>query len=338
MSKPSHAAPRVEVDLYLLGGLVAVIIMTLVVVAMKLVREGYAVAAVLERHAAAREEPVVEPAEAGAAVRQFGRRVLDGALRRVVVTGPPQAAAGPEQQVVLRVLQADIGARLRIRAAGVGRDLRPRTFEQRLPVALMRRDHVDEAANRVRSVQQRRRPAHDLDPLGAVRVDRDAVVARLARQIPGAYAVLQDQDAVAVEAADDRPARAGAEAPAGNAGLLLQGVAETTVQLPHEIERVERRHRVERFERRLGAPRRRGHGHVLVHGRQNELEVDRGRPTRGQGNHLPARGQVLALREHLVAARRHGGYLERAILGGQSDQARAHDEHHRPVNRPTVYR
>ena len=340
--EPPDAAPRVEVDLdFLLIAVVvlnAVVVLVFLVVAVELVGERDPVTAVLRRHAAAGEEPVAEVADAGAGVGQLGRGVRDRALGRVVVAGAPRAAAGPEQQVVLRMLQAGVGARLFVRATRVGAQLRPCALEQRVAVALVRRDDVDEAADGVRAVQQRRRPAHDLDAFGGVRIDRDAVVAGLARQVARADPVLQDQDAVAVEAADDRPSRTRAEAPAGNAGLPLQRVTQAPVNIGDEVERVERLDGIERFERRLRAARRRGDGHVLVHGRQAQLEVH-GRRTAGrQRDHLPARGQVLALGEHLVAARRHIHDLERPVLGGQTELSRAHDEHDRAVDRPSVVR
>ena len=149
---------------------------------------------------------------------------------------------------------------------------------------------------------------------------------------------LQNQHAVTVESANDRPARTRTEAAAGDAGLPLQNVPETAVQLPDQVERVQRRHRIECLERRLGAARRCGDGYVLVHGRQAELEVDRGGPARRQGDHLPARGQMLPLGEHLVAARRNIADLEAAVLRSQADKPRTHDQDHRSVNRAAVLR
>ena len=202
----------------------------------------------------------------------------------------------------------------------------------------MGRDDVDESADGVGAVQQRRRPPHDLDPFGDARVDRDAVIAGLARQVARANPILQNQHAVTVESANDRPARTRTEAAAGDAGLPLQNVPETAVQLPDQVERVQRRHRIECLERRLGAARRCGDGYVLVHGRQAELEVDRGGPARRQGDHLPARGQMLPLGEHLVAARRNIADLEAAVLRSQADKPRTHDQDHRSVNRAAVLR
>ena len=131
-----HAALRVEVhrDFLLFTVFVLVLVVPVLVfllmMAVELVGERHPVTAVLRRHPATREEPVAEPADTGAGVGQLGCGVLDRALRRVVVAGPPHAAAGPEKQVVLRVLQAGVGARLRVGAARVGSELRPGAFEQ----------------------------------------------------------------------------------------------------------------------------------------------------------------------------------------------------------------
>ena len=117
-------------------------------------------------------------------------------------------------------------------------------------------DDVDEAADRVGAVQERRRPAHDFDPLRAGRVDGDAVIARLAGQIAHALAVLKDQDAIAAETANHRPRRRRTEAPRGNAGLALQRVAKRHLELLRQLLAGEHRRRLERLEltpRRVGA-------------------------------------------------------------------------------------
>ena len=104
--EPSHATLRIEVNLdflllftviVLASARVVPVLVFLLVVTVELVRKRHAVAAVLGRHAAAREEAVAEEADAGAGVGQLGCGVRNRALRGVVVAGPPHAAAGPEQ-------------------------------------------------------------------------------------------------------------------------------------------------------------------------------------------------------------------------------------------------
>ena len=89
------------------------------------------------------------------------------------------------------------------------------------------RDDVDEAADRVRSVEQRRRAAHDFDRRRAGGVHRHAVIAGLTRQVADALTVLEDEHAIAVETADDRSRRSGPERALGNTGLVRERRAET---------------------------------------------------------------------------------------------------------------
>ena len=289
--------------LHLVPMLVLVPVLVLVV-PVELAGERHAVAAVVQRHASAQEGPVPRPADAGPRVGRIGGGVLDHACGRGVVVGAPPAAAGPVIHAVARVLQSDVGADLPVRATRVGAELRPRALEQRLAVARVRRDHVDQPADRVRAVEERRRPAHDLDALGAAGIDSDAVVARLARQVSGANPVLQDQHPVAVEAADDRPVRSGPEAADGNARLVLQRGGKIAGRLSRDIEYIERGHRVERLQRRLGSTRRGRHGDLLLDGREAQHEVGSGCSPGFDQHRLPARGQIVPLRYDLVLAGR----------------------------------
>ena len=122
----AHLAPRGEVDLEALllalvrvvvlvpvAGVVRVVRVVDVVRAVELVGERHAVAALLEGEAAAGEEGAVVVARAGARVRELGRGVGDGALRGVVVAGAPRAAAGPQAESALGVLQVDVDPGLR---------------------------------------------------------------------------------------------------------------------------------------------------------------------------------------------------------------------------------
>ena len=307
-----------------------------VVRAVELFGERHAVAALLEGEAAAGEEGAVVVAQAGPRVRELGLGVGDGPLRGVVVAAAPRAAAGPHAEVAFRVLQVDIDPGLRVGAPEVGGELGARALEHRLVHGLLRRDDVDEAADGVRSVQQGRRSADDLDALGGVGVEGDAVVAGLAGEVARAHAVVEDEHAVAVEAADDRAARAGAEGAARDARLVLQGFAEAAVSALDEVVRVQRRHGVERFERGFRAARGGRDRHLLVHRRGGQLEVDRHGLAGGDGNHLPAGGEVLALGEHLVGAGRHAFEHEGPVVLGQHRRARPDHEHQCAAHRPGI--
>ncbi len=92
-------------------------------------------------------------------------------------------------------------------------------------------DDVDEPADRIRAVEQRRRTANDLDLLRRRRVDRHAVIARLTREIAEALTVLKDQDSIAVEPSNDRTRRGRAKASCRNARLTLERRAERHLEL-----------------------------------------------------------------------------------------------------------
>ena len=99
------------------------------------------------------------------------------------------------------------------------------------------------------------------------------------------------QHLVAVEAADDRLVRSGAQAADRNAQVVPKAVSETGGRLSCDVERLHGGDRVERLERCLGSVHRGGHRHVLVNGRESEYEVHRrcpawtdvGVPSRGPG-------------------------------------------------------
>ena len=83
------------------------------------------------------------------------------------------------------------------------------------------------AADRLRAVAQSRRPADHLDLVRRQRIDRHEVVFAQVGRATAAHAIVDDADAVDVEAADDRPARcARRKARAGDAGFGEQHVAQ----------------------------------------------------------------------------------------------------------------
>ena len=315
---------------------VLVVTLVLVPVRVELARERHAVAAVLGREPAADERPVAEPADAGPRVPQFGGRVLDGPFRGVVVARPTQAAAAPEEQAALRVLHAGRSAGLPVRAARVDAELPPRALEQRFALAFVRRDRVDEAADGVRAVEQRRRAADDLDALDAVRVDRDPVVARLAGEVAGAHAVFENEHTVAVETPDDGPFRARPETADRNARLVLQRLADRVGALRRDVERIEGGDGVEGLERGFGPAGRGGDGQLFVDRRQIEHEVHGRRPAGGDDDLLAAGREVLALGDDLVRAGRHVVERELALLVGHADRAGADHQDHGAVHRVAV--
>ena len=163
-----------------------------------------------------------------------GLRVLDVAERRRHVAGSPRAAADVERPAA--VADRVVGRRSRLpRPPSPARSARRRAAPGRRRGRDDLADDVDEAADGVGAVEQRRRAADDLDPGRGERVDGDAVVGRLARQVVGALAVLEDQHAVAVEPADHRPRRRRAERALADAGLGLEQLAERRLALHRQV-------------------------------------------------------------------------------------------------------
>ena len=184
-------------------------------------------------------------------------------------------------------------------------------------------DPVDDPADGVRPVEQRGRPAYDLDAVKTIRVDRRAVVTRLRAEIAGPDAVLHDQDPVTVEASDDRTTRAWSEATFCDSWFVLKSVSQRRRRVFNEIERVERFDRVERFESRFLPAGGSGDGELFMDGRQVECEVDGRLLAWPHDDRLARSGEVLALRDDFVGASAHIRNLECAVVLGQCYGRRA---------------
>ena len=159
------------------------------------------------------------------------------------------AAAGIEQNAAFdaAIDRIDRGAGLDVQAprrCGIGeRGL------HRKPIGLERRccaggqsvrnavvGGADDAADRGGPVTQGCRSADHLDLVGRKRIDRHEVILAEIRRAVAADAVLDDADAIDVEAPDDRPARrARRKARAGDAGLGEQEIAERAAALPADF-------------------------------------------------------------------------------------------------------
>ena len=122
--------------------------------------------------------------------------------RRVVVTGAARAAAAAQRPAVAAKHSGAAAAGFTVAAAAVEVEVAVGTLDRRARYLVG--DDVDDAADGAGAVEQRRRAAHHFDAVGGGRIEGDAVIARLERQVAGAHAVLEDQHPVAVEAADHR--------------------------------------------------------------------------------------------------------------------------------------
>ena len=97
-------------------------------------------------------------------------------------------------------------------------------------------DDVDDAADRRRAVEQRRRAAQHLDPLGELRIDDDSMVDRGVRHVEAADAVGQHPDALALETAQHRAGGVGAEGGRADAGLPRQGLTDGGADLAGQLD------------------------------------------------------------------------------------------------------
>ena len=130
------------------------------------------------------------------------------------------AGAGIEQHSALATVvdARHGGSRLDARAVSLiqGAKRTERAAGQRVGNPVVGR--TDDAADRLRAIAQCRRPADHLDLIRRQRVDRHEVVFAEVGHAAAAHAIIDDADAIDVEAADDRPARcAGRKARAGDA-------------------------------------------------------------------------------------------------------------------------
>lgn len=231
------------------------------------------------------------------AVRLAGVLAVERALaRRMRMARNPQRVGLAAERVEMKREAAvaafdERRARTRIVRAAVARVERARDARDRFarnPVV----DRVDDAADRVAAVQQRRRPAHDLDALDAQRILRHRVIVGQRRRVVRGDAVLQEADAIAVHPADDRTADERAIGRRGHAGQAVQRVAERIGAAQRQ--RVAGQRRGGRAQRRR-AERVRGH--------EDRRERRRGRRVRSA---LGGRRARLAMREARGEQQRQG--------------------------------
>ena len=102
-------------------------------------------------------------------------------------------------------------------------------------------DHVDDAAHRRRAEQKGARAAQHLDPVRGQRVDRDRMVDAGVGDVEAADAVGHDPDALALEAAQDRPGGVGPVGGGRDAGLPRQRVADRRTDVARQLLAAEHR-------------------------------------------------------------------------------------------------
>ena len=96
-------------------------------------------------------------------------------------------------------------------------------------------DHIDDAADRRRPIEQGGRPAQDFDAIGGQRIDRHGMVDRCVRHVEAADPIGQDAHALALETAQDGARCAGAKGGRRHARLTRQRFADAGAQFAGEF-------------------------------------------------------------------------------------------------------
>ena len=96
-------------------------------------------------------------------------------------------------------------------------------------------DGVDETADGIRAVKERRWTTYHFDTRGARGVQRNAVVPGLAGEITNSLAIFENQHAVPIQTANDGARRAGTERALRHTRLPLQRGTEGRLQLLREL-------------------------------------------------------------------------------------------------------
>ena len=152
-------------------------------------------------------------------------RIRHRAIGNVVVIRFPLEAIGMDgERADAAVQQRRALARIRVGAVQTGELRRKGLVRQTRGNAVV--DGVDDAADRLAAVAQRRRAADHLDSLRRQRIDRNSVVRTDVGDIEAADAVFERAHPIRIESANDGPAGSGCEAAAGHAGSVRERIRE----------------------------------------------------------------------------------------------------------------
>ncbi len=252
-------------------------------------------------------------------------RVPDRAGRRMHVTRPAPAAADVQRDRPVADVQISRAGRLAGGRAEVERDI---AADALLGLGgNLVGDDVDQPADRVGPIQQRGRATDDLDARDGRQIHIHAVIARLARQVAKALAVLQDEHAIAVKAAHHRPRRRRPEAPGGHPRLILQRGPERHFKRLRQLLARQHRRRLKRLEL---AARLRRHRYDLL---EVQLRIDE-QITRLTGLRFgAARREARRHHEQVIDAWGYGLKAERAVGGRRGGAAQFLDHHDDAGNR-----
>src|SRR5688500_7081680 len=127
---------------------------------------------------------------------------------------------------------------------------------------LMVTDDVDDSAQRITAVKQRRRAFDNFDPFGAQRIHGLAVITRLRSYGSAAYSILEHQNTIAIETTYYWTRRSGTEAALCHTGFCFEDLAQRcrrTLCDPRGAHRIDCLERIENGLLRTGC----GYGNLL---------------------------------------------------------------------------
>lgn len=315
---------------------VVVMVLVVAVVVVFLLFVGKLVEAALRREAAGEPILLAVIGQAGGASIGAGAGVEDAFDGAAVVTGALAAGGDAPNPAVPAIVEGGVAAMKAVVGAGDAGQGAMETAVALVFGFVVAADHVDDAAHGAGAVEEGAGAAEDFDAVEALGVDGFAVVAALGAEGAGADAVLEDEDAVAIEAADNGASGAGAEAAAVDAGLAVEDIAEGGGGFGGEGCGVEGECGGEGLEEGFGAVGRGGDGKFLAEGGDPHGEVDGFGSAVFEVDDFAGVGEALAGGEQSIASGGKAGKGVLALVIAFYDAALGQQEDADVVKRLTV--
>ncbi len=236
-------------------------------------REGDSQASAVEGIAQVEEGAVGIPAQPGAAGARAGLGIVHPPRGTVVIPRDLARSAAPDQPVPVPVFGPGMSGG-GVAVAGPGRrQLAAEAGVGVLVEEVVGRHHVHHPPDGVAAVEEGGGALDNLDPVQVRRIRRFGVLPGLGGQGPGGEAVVQDQDPVAVESAQDGAGTAGTEAALVDARFPRDRVSQAEGPLLDQAQGRDRGDRLHGVEGGLLPPRRRDRD-LVPHGGEGQREID----------------------------------------------------------------
>ena len=188
-------------------------------------------------------------------------------------------------------------------------------------------DHVDRAADGLRTEAERGGAAENLDLLGVRRLEGHGVVGADDGGVAGVDSVLHDAHPAAGQAANDRPAGAGDERRRVHAGFVLQRLAQGGAEAQLEVRAGQHGDGIRQLGRGAQVAGRGDHNLVEVRS-VTHLELNFGLVAAGDGDRVACRAECGNLDDDEIGAGRHLVEAERAVRGHRGADAECGDACH----------